>query len=113
MAQLPHPAYRLHPAEDLFYTLAPPLADRITSMPRRPAVNGALAPLLVLRHVGRRIHLARLGHEVLGIVGLVGTYGHWLISRNLLDHHQRRISLGCPIGLQYFDVCHETTAVLH
>src|SRR5215831_8524139 len=47
MPQLPHPSQRLYPPEDLFHVLAPVLTDRISSMPRGPAVNRTLAPLIV------------------------------------------------------------------
>jgi hypothetical protein len=51
------------------------LAGRLVQLLTVPCLN-ALAPLLVPRHVRRRIHLAHLGHKVLSIVALVGTCRH-------------------------------------
>src|SRR5438128_9672529 len=65
MPQFPHAAHRLQPAKDLFHPLALPLTDRITTVPRRASINGALAPLIVLRHVRRHLEVAGLRYEIL------------------------------------------------
>jgi len=93
MPQLAHPADGFHPAEDLFYPLALLLADRIPGTPRGPAVNGTLTSLVVLRHLRCGTHVPCFGHEVLGVISLVGSCSNRLIPGNPL-----RFSIStCPL----------------
>src|SRR2546422_11537978 len=89
MPQFPHAAHRLQPAKDLFHPLALPLTDRITTVPRRPPIDGALPPLIVLRYVRRDLQVSSLGYKLLTVITLVGAHRHRLIARNPLHHHQR------------------------
>src|SRR6202167_6068648 len=113
MTQLSHPSHSFHPAEDLFYPIALLLANRITGVPRRPSVNGTPTSLIVLRHVRRDVHVPCLGHEVFGVICLVGSYRDRLIPWHLLHHDQRRIPLRCAIGLQQLYLGHQSVSVLH
>ena len=54
---------------------------------------------LVLRHVRRHVHDAGIRHEFLRIISFVGSHRDPLAPGNLLQHHQRRIALGCTVGL--------------
>src|ERR1700683_5575678 len=103
MPQFSHASYSLHPAEDFFPPLALLLADRVTRMPCRPAVNGARASLIILRHVRSGVHVPRLFDEIVGVVGFIGSNGNGLIPWDLFNHHQRRIAFRSAVGPQYFD----------
>ena len=59
----------LHPSKDLFHEFPFPLTDVIARMPRGPAIDRAPADLL--RHVGRDVPDADVGHEARHIVALV------------------------------------------
>src|SRR5579864_8877615 len=65
MTNFSHQRDRLQPAEALFDPLPLPLADGVTGVPRRAAVNRTAATaFVVLRHMRRRPQVAALLHEV-------------------------------------------------
>src|SRR3989440_6309505 len=87
---------RLQPAETLFDALSLLLTESIAGMLCRAPVDCApTAPCQVLRHMGRHSQMSTLGHEIPSVEALISAHGHRLPSRNLLQHHQRRIAL-CP-----------------
>ena len=59
------------------------LADRVTCMPCRSSVNRAPAGApVILRHMRRHIHFAKLLHEIFGVVRLVCSQRHATTARN-------------------------------
>src|ERR1700733_1511438 len=91
-APMPHLAqerYRFQPSEAFLDSLAFHLTDPITGMPRRSSVDRTAAgPTLVLRHLRCHSQIPALGHEVPGVISLIGTYCHATCSGNLFQHHQ-------------------------
>src|SRR5450759_3173735 len=114
MPYFPQQCDRFQPAETFFDALPLDLADAIACMLSRAIVNGASAsPFVVLRHVRSHLQIPALGHKVECVIALVPTCGHPLRSRKLLQHHQRRVALRCPVGLEYFARHDQSVAILH
>src|SRR6266446_1790089 len=94
---------RLQPAETLFDALSLLLTETIAGMLCRAPVDCApTAPCQVLRHMGRHSQMSTLGHEIPSVEALISAHGHRLPSRNLLQHHQRRIALRPSVGHEHF-----------
>ena len=94
---------RLQPAETFFDSLPLDLADAIAFVPRRPRINrAATAPPIVLRHVRRDSQVPALGHEIQRVIAFVSARRDRLCTRNMLQHHQRRIPLRRSVGLEHF-----------
>src|SRR5438445_12853595 len=53
---------------------------------------------------GVTFQVSALGHEIRRVVCLVATLGHLLRSRNLFQHHHRRIALCRSVGLAHLGV---------
>src|SRR5579859_3644545 len=89
MSQLPQQTYGLHPAKNLFYSFAHPLADLITCVPRGASIDGtATSPLLVPRHVRRHLLLSQGLYQVLLVVSFVSAQRHALLSTHFFRHLQ-------------------------
>jgi hypothetical protein len=83
-------------------------------VPGGPAIDGTAAGAMgVLRHVRRDLHLAALGYELSGVVAFVGSHRDPLLSRDLLEHEQRRIPFRRPVGLQQLGLGDQPVAVLN
>src|SRR5579864_6742582 len=114
MAHFPQQRDRLQPSETFFNALPLSLADSIAGVARGTCVNGAPASApIILRHVRCYSQMATFGHEIRSVISLVPAHGHWLRTRNLLQHNQRRVALRCAIGLEYFCVHDQSVSVLH
>src|SRR5438477_712722 len=62
--------------------------------------------------MGRHSQMSTLGHEIPSVEALISAYGHRLPSRNLLQHHQRRIALCPPVGHEHFCGDDQSVAIL-
>src|SRR6202011_4864286 len=92
MAHLPHQCNRLQPTKAFFDPFPLSLADRISRVACGAAINCASAwPRVVLRDVGRDPEIPTLSHKPARVKPFVATHRHRLRSRNLFQHHQRRI----------------------
>src|SRR5437667_6046448 len=104
---------RLQPAETLFDALSLLLTETIAGMLCRAPVDCApTAPCQVLRHMGRHSQMSTLGPEIPSVEALISAYGHRLRSRNLLQHHQRRIALCPSVGHEHFCGDDQSVAIL-
>src|SRR5579871_4765588 len=110
--ELPPPAHRLHPAQNLLPPLPLLLADDITRLSGPPAVDRALSPLLVLGDVQCGLQAPNGGHELFRILDLVGSHRQRRIPSNRSHHDQRCIPLRGAIGRQYLHVGHPPAALL-
>ena len=117
----------LDPTEDLFDPLAPALALAVAVMPRRPAVDSAAPPTIVLGHPRSSRGQAMRGHteraripdEVGRVIGAVGAQrgrpadpASSAGQAAALQHLQRRLAFGVAVGLGQFDVNHQTVPIL-
>src|SRR5215470_10183682 len=111
LAQQPH---RLQPAEDFCHSFALALTSFITRMARGALVNSAAATsFVVLRHVRHHLTSAQVSHKVFRVVTFVTTYRHPFLLRSLLQHCQRRLSLGRTTGLSQQGIDHQAVAIFH
>src|SRR5208282_5232248 len=94
MAHFPQQRDRLQPSETFFDALPLSLADFIAGVARSTCVNGATAcsPIILL-HVRVYSQMATFGHEIRSVISLVPAHGHWLRTRNLLQHDQSCVAL--------------------
>src|SRR5438445_8119119 len=111
--QFAQPGDRLQPAETLFDALSLLLTETIAGMLCLAPVDCApTAPCQVLRHMGCHSQMSTLGHEIPSVEALISAYGHRLRSRNLLQHHQRRIALCPSVGHEHFCGDDQSVAIL-
>ena len=103
----------LHPAKDLLDPLPPDLADRVSGVACRPAVDGAATTADVLRDVRSDVSLPKLVDEVTGVVPLVGSEGDPPLAADSLDQLQGRDPLSPPVGLRHGGTDAEPVSVLH
>ena len=114
MPHLPHQRNRLQPAEALFDSLSLSLAEGVTCVPRGAAINrAAAAPFEVLRYMRRHPQIPALGYKSVRVESFVSAYRHRLRAGKFLQHHQRRVALRRPVGLEHFRVHDQTIAILH
>jgi hypothetical protein len=73
----------LEPAEDLFYSFAPPLAEQVAGMARAASVDCAID---LLRNVRCDSILTQCAHQLLLIVTLVGTERDPTLARDLWSY---------------------------
>src|SRR5712691_7363057 len=76
MAQLPQQSHRLQPPKYFFYPFPFPLADSIADVLRRSSIYRGLSADVILRNVWRHINLAKLFHELSGVVALIASHRH-------------------------------------
>ena len=101
MAHFPHQRNRLQPAKAFFDPLPLLLADGVS---RCRVVRPSIALPPVRRRfcatcgVTRRV--AALGHKPARVKPFVATHRHRLRSRDLLQHHQGRVSFRRSVGLE-------------
>ena len=109
MSEFPETPYGLHPAEDLFYPLALPLADPIALMPCGSAIDSAM---LLLRHVRRSVEPAEILYEAFGVIAFVRSHRYpvfpWGVTRSL-----PRRPLRGAVGLHRFHIRHQSVAIIH
>ncbi len=112
MPNLPQQRNRLQPAETFFDPLPLFLADTLAHVPCRAAIErAATGPLVILRHLRPHMQVPSFGHEIHRAVALVSACRHPLPARNLLQPHQRRITL-CPlVGLEHSRVHDQPVAI--
>src|ERR1700721_256625 len=93
MFQFTQQCYVFHPAEALLDALSLLLADGIAGVPRGSLVNGAASrALLVLCHMRGYIHMSAFRDKLCRVETLITTHGKALIARQLLQHHQCRVT---------------------
>ncbi len=61
----------------------------------------------------RHVDIPALGHESLRVESFISAHRYRLRARQLLQHHQRRVALRRPVGLEHFRPHDQTVAVLH
>jgi hypothetical protein len=105
MPHLPHQRNRLHPAEAFFDSLPLLLTEGVTRVPRGAAINRAAAGArIILCYMQRHPQIPALGCKSMRVESFVSAYRHRLRAGKFLQHHQRRIALRHPVGLEHFRV---------
>src|SRR4030088_3526997 len=99
---MPHFAQQrngFQPTKTFFDALPLLLTDGITPLSRGAAINGAAtSSSKVLRHVRRHPNVSALAHEIRRVEALVAAHRHAPVSRNVLQHFQRGITLSRARG---------------
>src|SRR5437588_477688 len=109
MPYLPHQRNRLQPAEALLDSLSLSLAEGVTCVSRGAAINcTAAAPFEVLRYMRRHPQIPALSDKSVRVESFVSAYRHRLRAGKFLQHHQRRVALRRPIGLEHFRLHDQT-----
>jgi hypothetical protein len=105
----------LQPAEVLRNQPLSAQADGISSVPGRPTIQRASAPISILADVRCYVQLVYGAHEVARVVRLVRAQGNapCMFRLLLLDHQQRSIALGVVIGGGHHHRCEQTVAVFN
>src|SRR5712671_6864942 len=101
---------RLEPAEDFFYSFAPPLAEQVAGVASAASVDRAVDLLRNVRGDSMRTQCA---HQFLLIVTLVGAQRDPTLARDLCRHRQSRRGLGDAAGLSQASVDHQTVTIIH
>src|SRR6267378_360936 len=110
MTSLAQAGDRLEPAEDFFYSFAPPLAEQVAGVASAASVDRAVD---LLRNVRGDSILTQGAHQLLLIVTLVGAQRDSTLARDLCCHRQRRHRLGLAAGLSQASVDHQAVAIIH
>src|SRR5215469_5762305 len=98
MSELSQQPHGLHPAEDFLDPFPLSLTHLITGVSSRAPVQPASASTLVLRYVGRDLHLSQFFDELALIVSFIGSQGHTPTPRQLLCHQQSGMAFRRTIG---------------
>src|SRR5438046_117871 len=69
-------------------------------------------PVVWLRNGSVRPNHVLVNGKAERVEALISAYGHRLRSRNLLQHHQRRIALCPPVGHEHFCIDDQSVAIL-
>ena len=96
-------ADRLDLAEDLFDPCAPAPTLAVSVMPRRPTIDRAAPPAIILGHVRGDAERPRVLEEVARVVAAVGAQ-RGRTRDTALQHLQRRLAFGIAVGLVLFDI---------
>lgn len=114
VAELPQEAHGLPPAEAFSDFLSVPLTYTVTWMSRRSAVDRTASATDVPGHVRRDPEPSVAGHELAGIVELVGSEGPasggWALP---LQHRESRFDFSSAGGVPHLSIDEESIAVLH
>src|SRR5258708_17064828 len=95
MTSLAQAGDRFEPAEDLFYSFAPPLAEPVAGMARAASVDCAVD---LLRNVRGDSILTQGAHQLLLIVALVGAQRDPALARDSCRHRQAAVGSLLPLA---------------